>query len=139
MPDQAYVGHISIGSPPVDAQVILDTGISSTWLYKYDAQSSSSFNSTNTYYKEIDHRRDQTQLEGVIAKDDMTFAGLDISSQPFLQLYQASPDPAAQTRGVLGLGLSTSDKPKLPDLSHALTPVVSLSFFFFFLFLYIYG
>ncbi|KAI0202827.1 aspartic peptidase domain-containing protein [Astrocystis sublimbata] len=111
-----YFSEISIGSPPQDFKVILDTGSSNLWVpsqscssiacflhSKYDSSSSSSYKKNGS---EFEIRYGSGSLSGFVSQDDVTIGDLTIKGQDFAE---ATSEPGlafafGRFDGILGMG-----------------------------------
>ncbi|KAI7907179.1 aspartic peptidase domain-containing protein [Cokeromyces recurvatus] len=120
-----YLSNIQIGTPPQNFVVIVDTGSSLLWipstscpeskcpLKKFDLSLSSTFSSYNSEFEII---YDTGYTKGILAKDDVTLAGITISGQQ-IGLATATEDTIAinanlndiAADGILGLGFPDKD------------------------------
>lgn len=114
-----YYTEVSLGTPPQDFKVILDTGSSNLWIpstectslacflhSKYDHSSSSSYKPNGT---EFAIRYGSGSLEGYISQDTLNLGDLSITKQDFAE---ATSEPGLQFAfgkfdGILGLGYDT--------------------------------
>lgn len=114
-----YFSEISIGTPPQDFKVVLDTGSSNLWVpssdcnsiacylhSKYDSSKSSTYKANGTSF-EI--RYGSGSLSGFVSQDDMTIGDLKIVGQDFAE---ATSEPGlafafGRFDGILGLGYDT--------------------------------
>jgi saccharopepsin len=108
--------EISIGTPPQDFKVILDTGSSNLWVpsqscgsiacylhQKYDSSASSSYKKNGT---EFEIRYGSGSLSGFVSQDDVTIGDLKIKGQDFAE---ATNEPGlafafGRFDGILGMG-----------------------------------
>lgn len=111
-----YFSEISIGSPPQEFKVILDTGSSNLWVpsqscgsiacflhSKYDSSSSSTYKKNGT---EFEIRYGSGSLSGFVSQDDVTIGDLTIKGQDFAE---ATSEPGlafafGRFDGILGMG-----------------------------------
>ncbi|KAI0448223.1 aspartic peptidase domain-containing protein [Xylaria telfairii] len=111
-----YFSEISIGTPPQDFKVILDTGSSNLWVpsqscgsiacflhSKYDSSSSSTYKQNGT---EFEIRYGSGSLSGFVSQDDVTIGDLKIKGQDFAE---ATSEPGlafafGRFDGILGMG-----------------------------------
>lgn len=108
--------EISIGTPPQDFKVILDTGSSNLWVpsqscgsiacflhSKYDSSSSSTYKKNGS---DFEIRYGSGSLSGFVSQDDVTIGDLKIKSQDFAE---ATSEPGlafafGRFDGILGMG-----------------------------------
>ncbi|CCX33774.1 aspartic peptidase domain-containing protein [Pyronema domesticum] len=111
-----YFSEISIGNPPQDFKVVLDTGSSNLWVpsqqcgsiacylhSKYDSSASKTYKSNGTSF-EI--RYGSGSLSGFVSRDDVTIGDIHIKDQLFAE---ATSEPGlafafGRFDGILGLG-----------------------------------
>lgn len=111
-----YFSEISIGTPPQEFKVILDTGSSNLWVpsqscgsiacflhSKYDSSSSSTYKKNGT---EFEIRYGSGSLSGFVSQDDVTIGDLKIKGQDFAE---ATSEPGlafafGRFDGILGMG-----------------------------------
>ncbi|KAI0554745.1 aspartic peptidase domain-containing protein [Xylaria curta] len=111
-----YFSEISIGTPPQDFKVILDTGSSNLWVpsqscgsiacflhSKYDSSSSSTYKKNGT---DFEIRYGSGSLSGFVSQDDVTIGDLKIKGQDFAE---ATSEPGlafafGRFDGILGMG-----------------------------------
>lgn len=114
-----YFTSISLGTPPQEFKVILDTGSSNLWVpssectslacflhSKFDHSSSSTYKSNGT---EFAIRYGSGSLEGYVSQDTLTLGDLTIPKQDFAE---ATNEPGlafafGKFDGILGLGYDT--------------------------------
>ncbi|CAG8647969.1 11209_t:CDS:2 [Ambispora leptoticha] len=123
--DIGYHGPIKIGGQPFD--VVFDTGSADLWVpaqsctnaackkhKSYDPNKSKGFTSDNTTF---DIRYGTGSVSGIIAKDDVSFAGVIIKNQIFgLATKMSSDFKTDEADGILGMGLDklSSQNAKTP-------------------------
>ncbi|KAI1399021.1 Asp-domain-containing protein [Hypoxylon fuscum] len=111
-----YFSEISIGTPPQEFKVILDTGSSNLWVpssscgsiacylhSKYDSSSSSSYKENGT---EFEIRYGSGSLSGFTSQDHLTIGDLTVKNQVFAE---ATSEPGlafafGRFDGILGMG-----------------------------------
>ncbi|KAI1331572.1 Asp-domain-containing protein [Xylariaceae sp. FL0255] len=111
-----YFSEISIGTPPQEFKVILDTGSSNLWVpsqscgsiacylhSKYDSSASSTYKKNGT---EFEIRYGSGSLSGFVSQDTMTIGDITIKNQDFAE---ATSEPGlafafGRFDGILGMG-----------------------------------
>lgn len=116
IPDYATV---SLGTPPQEFKVVLDTGSSNLWVpsskctsiacflhAKYDSSTSSTYKENGTSF-EI--RYGSGSLSGFVSSDNLEIAGMEIKDQLFAEATEEPGLAFAFGRfdGILGLGYDT--------------------------------
>jgi len=114
-----YFSDITIGTPPQEFKVVLDTGSSNLWVpssecgsiacylhTKYDSSSSSTYKKNGSSF-EI--RYGSGELSGFVSQDTMTIGDLKIKDQVFAEATEEPGLAFAFGRfdGILGLGYDT--------------------------------
>lgn len=114
-----YFATVSLGTPPQDFKVVLDTGSSNLWVpsskctsiacflhAKYDSSSSSTYKQNGSSF-EI--RYGSGSLSGFVSSDTLDFAGLKIKDQLFAEATEEPGLAFAFGRfdGILGMGYDT--------------------------------
>ncbi|KAI0070897.1 acid protease [Panus rudis PR-1116 ss-1] len=113
--DSSYFGSITIGTPPVSYNVILDTGSSDLWLASegsgsnipngiptYDPSASSTYVAQNTSFS---IRYGSGAAQGVLGSDVIQLAGFAVVNQVFGVVSRISDNMLVPpVSGILGLG-----------------------------------
>jgi saccharopepsin len=110
---------VSLGTPPQDFKVVLDTGSSNLWVpsskcnsiacflhAKFDSSASSTYKANGS---EFEIRYGSGSLSGFVSSDALDFAGLKIKNQLFAEATEEPGLAFAFGRfdGILGLGYDT--------------------------------
>ncbi|KAI0390894.1 aspartic peptidase domain-containing protein [Xylariaceae sp. FL0594] len=111
-----YFSEISIGTPPQDFKVILDTGSSNLWVpsqscgsiacylhAKYDSSASSTYKKNGS---DFEIRYGSGSLSGFVSQDDVTIGDIKIKGQDFAE---ATSEPGlafafGRFDGIMGMG-----------------------------------
>ncbi|RYP27034.1 hypothetical protein DL768_011371 [Monosporascus sp. mg162] len=111
-----YFSEISIGTPPQDFKVILDTGSSNLWVpssqcgsiacylhSKYDSSASSTYKANGS---DFEIRYGSGSLSGFVSQDDVTIGDITVTGQDFAE---ATSEPGlafafGRFDGIMGLG-----------------------------------
>jgi saccharopepsin len=121
-----YFSEITVGNPPQEFKVVLDTGSSNLWVpssecgsiacylhAKYDHESSSSYKKNGS---EFAIQYGSGSLSGYVSQDTVTIGDLTIKDQLFAE---ATSEPGlafafGRFDGILGLGYDTISVNKIP-------------------------
>ncbi|EJC98134.1 endopeptidase [Fomitiporia mediterranea MF3/22] len=114
-----YFTNVTLGSPPQEFRVILDTGSSNLWVpstkcrsfgcskhVKYNSSVSSTYQENGT---DIHIKYGSGDMEGIVSKDVVTIGDLKIDGQDFAEATK-DPGPAfafGKFDGIFGLGYDT--------------------------------
>ncbi|RYO73890.1 hypothetical protein DL766_009248 [Monosporascus sp. MC13-8B] len=111
-----YFSEISIGTPPQDFKVILDTGSSNLWVpsskcgsiacylhNKYDSSASSTYKANGS---DFEIRYGSGSLSGFVSQDEVTIGDITVTGQDFAE---ATSEPGlafafGRFDGIMGLG-----------------------------------
>ncbi|KAF9805834.1 hypothetical protein IEO21_08923 [Rhodonia placenta] len=122
--DESYLGQVSVGTPPQDFLLILDTGSSDLWFSSTDCSgcpsdtpsfstSASSTYKPNTSTEGISITYGTGSVDGVLGSDTVSMAGLTVAQQTFVLGLELGKDTLDQNvSGIMGLawqGLASSD------------------------------
>ncbi|KAH9843472.1 Vacuolar protease A [Teratosphaeria destructans] len=121
-----YFSEISIGTPPQDFKVVLDTGSSNLWVPSQDCGSIACYlhskydhSGSSTYKKngsEFEIRYGSGELSGYVSQDTVTIGDVTIKNQLFAEAT-AEPGLAfafGRFDGIMGLGYDTISVNKIP-------------------------
>ncbi|KAI0688179.1 aspartic peptidase domain-containing protein [Cytidiella melzeri] len=115
--DSSYIGAVSVGTPPQNFNVVLDTGSSDFWVAAsdcatcqikntFDTSASSTLQQpqSSTGSKEVQIQYGSGSVAGILAQDVVSMAGFSVNPQTFLVVEQASSDLLDEdTSGIMGL------------------------------------
>ncbi|KAG2354963.1 hypothetical protein BDR07DRAFT_1474222 [Suillus spraguei] len=114
--DSSYSGIVSIGTPPQDFNLVLDTGSSDLWVATtsctscgsdvpgFNPSKSSTYKATSSHL-EIDYGSGSVQ--GTVAQDSVTFGSFEMS-QELLAVTNVTPDLIDDgLSGIMGLGFAS--------------------------------
>ncbi|CCL99647.1 uncharacterized protein FIBRA_01667 [Fibroporia radiculosa] len=129
--DMAYIGTVSVGSPPQTFQIVMDTGSSDLWLAStscascpldtpgYNLSASSTYKNTtiasltSISTNEISIQYNGGVVLGALASDTVSMAGFTVDPQTFLVANAVSGNVLSpNVSGIMGLafqGLSATD------------------------------
>jgi cathepsin D len=108
--DTSYIATVSIGTPPQDFEVVLDTGSSDLWVASTDCtvcdRSTPKFNpSSSSSYKpttlEIPIQYGTGAVQGLNSTDVVSVAGFSVPSQAFLAVDKTTDQLNQLFRGVI--------------------------------------
>lgn len=116
--DSSYYGAMTIGTPPQQFNVILDTGSSDLWLAsnqctacpsgtpEFDSTQSSSFTAANNQPVTIQYGSGAVQ--GTLAQDTVSMGGFTVSKQTFLNVQQTTNSLlGGSVAGIMGLAFQS--------------------------------
>jgi len=115
--DSSYFGRISVGTPPLPFNVILDTGSSDLWLAStscqscnsstplFDGTKSSTLKSSST---QVSIQYGVGQVAGTLASDTVSLGSFTVTQQTFLSTDQITTGLlSGSSSGLLGLGFQS--------------------------------
>ncbi|KXN90874.1 Cathepsin D [Leucoagaricus sp. SymC.cos] len=119
--DSSYLGQVSIGTPPQNFNVVLDTGSSDLWVadascqgcgsgvHLYSASQSSSNQAGGTSTAgQTTIRYGSGQVAGTIGRETVSMGGFTVQNQVFLQVDQVTDNLVDETlSGIMGLAFDT--------------------------------
>lgn len=117
--DSSYFGSMSIGTPPQQFNVILDTGSSDLWLAssqctacpsgtpEFDSTKSSSFAASSSN-QPVTIQYGSGAVQGTLAQDTVSMGGFTVSVQTFLNVQQTSNSLLdGSVAGIMGLAFQS--------------------------------
>ncbi|KAG1785355.1 aspartic peptidase domain-containing protein [Suillus plorans] len=113
--DSSYSSVVSIGTPPQNFDLVLDTGSSDLWVatsscsacasYEFTTSKSSTFQSSGT---PLQINYGSGSVKGSVAEDTVTFGGFTITQQELLAVSSTTSGLIdGELSGIMGLGFNT--------------------------------
>jgi len=138
--DSSYFGSMTIGTPPQQFNVILDTGSSDLWLADttcstcprampvFDSSKSTSFQASNSLSSDVTIHYGSGAVAGTLATDTVTMGGFTIPDQTFLTVDRLTSNLLDGTvSGIMGLAFDAISSTRSTPFWQALSQGGQLS------------